>query len=323
MSIELTAEPKQAPMGWLDFCHNKPPFSIALDGYVYGGPKFAVTTTLFNPSNLPGPYVNFNHHEEVDRLATRATCGQVLMAIRQGLFTTFRDGYGVKARVYVNDCDEDVCTSYFLLKNQFFVESSVNPLLNRLVDLEDKLDSTAGAYPFPQDLPVLQELAWVFYPYRSFRLNGGLDRKESSEYEEIIHDVGRRIMEHITGRGKSMPLDARYERLGGGAGWALIREVGFNAKTGMFSDGIRAYVSVRERPNGRYTYTVGRMSPFVSFDVPRILSELNLEEQKLQGTESKDVWGGGNTIGGSPRVAGSALKPEEVSRIVEGIMRTS
>lgn len=53
------------------------PFSIALDGYVNVGPRF----------DHEGPRVNFNHHEEVDRLATRATCGQVLMAIRQGLFT--------------------------------------------------------------------------------------------------------------------------------------------------------------------------------------------------------------------------------------------
>lgn len=32
-----------------------------------------------------GPRANFNHHEGVSRLETRATCGQVLLAIRMGL----------------------------------------------------------------------------------------------------------------------------------------------------------------------------------------------------------------------------------------------
>jgi len=311
MTTELIVDCRQAALPWKTFLDTKPSFSIALDGYVYGGSQFT--------RMAKGPYANFNHHEEVDRLATRATCGQVLMAIRQGLFTTFRDGTGIKASIYVNDCDEDVCTSWFLLKNSFMVEQSMNPLLNRLVELEDKLDSTAGAYPFPQDLPVLQELAWVFQPYRAFRLNGGLDRKKDGEYLEIIRDVEHRIMAHITGRGNAIPLDTRYERIGGGNGWVMVKEIGPHAKTGMFSDGIRAYVSVRERPDGRYTYTVGRMSPFVNFDVPAILAALNLEEAQPSGS-SQDLWGGGNTIGGSPRVGGSRLTPEEVMRVVKNTL---
>lgn len=306
MTIELIVDCTRPPLSWDTFVLN-PAFSIALDGYVYGGPRFA--------RKEHGPVANFNHHEEVDRLATRATCAQVLMAIRQGLFSTFRNERGPKANVFVNDCDEDVCTSWFLLKHGHMVENTMNPLLNRLVDLEDKLDSTAGAYPFPQDLPVLQQLAWVFYPYRSFRLNGGLDRKSDQEYAEIIYDVERRIMAHVTGNGGSIALDTRYEALGGGPGWTMIREVGGHAKTAMFSEGIRAYVSVRERPNGRYTYTVGRMSPFVRFDVSKILEALSAEEV-VRGGSAEDRWGGGHTIGGSPRVGGSRLTPDEVAKIV-------
>lgn len=303
--INLIVQCKQPPQTWVEFCR-KPSFSMALDGFVKVGPRF-------NPN---GPHVNFNHHEEVDRLATRATCAQVLMAIRQGLFSTFRDVNGARASVYVNDCDEDVCTSWFLLKNHFLVANAINPRLNRLVDMEDKLDSTAGAYPFPQDLPVLQELAWVFYPYRSFRLGGGLDRKEPVEYIQVIQEVESRIMQHITNGGNSLPVDIRYERMGGGSDWTMVKEIGSHAKTGMFSDGIRAYVAVRERPDGRYTYTVGRMSPFVNFDVMAILTKLN----KVEGCTT-DCWGGGNTIGGSPRVGGSSLSPQEVTSVVNSVLQ--
>ncbi len=83
------------------FVEQTQPFSVALDGYVRGGPQY----------DLKGPRVSFNHHEDVDRLATRSTCAQVLMSLRQGLFGRFRDAQGPQAHVWVNDCDEDVCTS--------------------------------------------------------------------------------------------------------------------------------------------------------------------------------------------------------------------
>ena len=96
--IKLVMCSQQAPITWDKFLETEDTHAIALDGYVSGGPRF-------DPS---GPRVNFNHHEEVDRLATRSTCGQVLMAIRQGLFKTFRNGFGPYATVLVNDCDEDI-----------------------------------------------------------------------------------------------------------------------------------------------------------------------------------------------------------------------
>lgn len=295
-------------MSWDEFRAKTPRFSIALDGFVAEGPRF----------DGGGPWLNLNHHEGVDRLATRATCGQVLMAIRQGLFVSFRDEKGPRAQVWVNDCDEDVCLSWFLLKYGHLAEHAMNPQLNRIVALEDALDATAGAYPYPADLPVLRELAWVFEPYRAFRLGGHIDEKRADAYLRVVTDVENRVLAHITGRGQSLPLDTRYERVGGGPGWAMIREHGAQGRTGAFSDGIRAYVAVRDRPDGRWTYTVGRMSPFVPFDVPAILAALDAAEGP--GANASDRWGGGNTIGGSPRVAGSKIPPADVTRIIDAII---
>ncbi len=308
--IKLVVCPKQAPVTWDTFCEHEDKFAIAVDGYVIGGPRF-------DPKNVRA---NFNHHEEVDRLGTRATCAQVLMAIRQGLFNTFRDEQGPQARVLANDCDEDICTSWYLLKHHAVCGQAMNPLLNRLVMMEDCLDATAGAYPFPKDLPVLRELAWVFEPYRQFRLSGQLDKKDPQAYRSIIEDIEGRIGRHITGSGLEVPLDTRYERLGGGTGWVMVREVGAQARTGMFSDGIQAYVSVRERGDGKWTYTVGRMSNFIPFDCETIFKRCNAAEVvrgPLDEWVPGDNWGGSPMIGGSPRIGGSRISPEDMAKIVE------
>lgn len=309
-SIELRAR-VLSPIPWETFCQYEA-FSIALDGFVADGPKFDPT----------GPRANFNHHENCDRLATRATCAQVLMALRQGLFKKFRCDHRPTAYVWVNDCDEDVCTSWFLLKNHVWSEQPLNPLLNRLVMMEDALDATAGAYPFPADLPVLGELAWVFEPYRQFRLSGQLhDPRMSAEqleaaYRSIIEDVCSRIEKHITGKGKSVPLDTSYETLHRGSSWAFVKETGAQARTGMFADGITAYVSVRERGNGRYTYVVGRMSPFIPFDCQKIYAVLN----EIEGTDD-DRWGGSDMVGGSPRRLGSKIDPDAMVKIIDSVVR--
>lgn len=308
MTVSLIVQADVVPMSWESFLEKYPAFSISLDGFVSDSPKYAFAD--------PGPSVNFNHHEHCDRLATRATCSQVLMAIRQGLFKLFRDQNGPKANIYVNDCDEDVCLSWFLLKNSHLVSGAINPLINRLVTMEDALDCTAGAYPYPSDLPVLQELAWIFEPYRTFRVNGGVERKNNSEFKSVICDVENRIMKHITGSGDSVPLDSRYEVIGGGPNWSMVKEIGSQARNGMFSDGIQTYISVRERSNNRWTYTIGKLSSFIPFNLSLIFDELN----KID-SNGDDKWGGSNTVGGSPRVNGSKLNPKELQEIINSTLR--
>jgi hypothetical protein len=201
-------------------------------------------------------------------------------------------------------------------------------LLNRLVALEDLLDTTAGSYPFPGDLPALRELAWVYEPYRRFRLSGEIDKKDASSYLGVVSDVEHRIMAYLTNKGSSIDLDTRYERLpGGSGGWAMLREVGAQARLGAVSDGIHAYVAVRERPDKSFTYTLWRMSVFIDFPVPDLLAALNRAEieARHEGAEHSmaaygDFWGGGDTVGGSPRVRGSVLKPDQVAAVVNKVL---
>ncbi len=114
--------------------------SIALDGYLKEGPF---------RHNL---HFNFDHHSNVSRMATHATCGQVLLALRLGLIGTLKNKV---VHVYVNDCDQDVCLAVFLLRNANLTRGS-NPLLNRLVAMADYMDAFSGMYPFPEDLASLK-----------------------------------------------------------------------------------------------------------------------------------------------------------------------
>lgn len=304
MSIQLILRPSQEPLSWEDFCAQTSPHAIALDGYVSDGPRL----------DEKAPRLNLNHHENVERLATRATCAQALIALRFGLFKLFCNERGPRADIYANDCDEDVCTAWFVLNNAHLTVQTGNPMVNRLVGLVDALDSTAGAYPFQPDMPGLQELAWIFQPYRRFRAGGGLDKRNADDFRGIITDVESRMLQYITGRGDKIALDYRYEKIGDNMGWSMIREIGDHGRTGAFNDGVTAYVIARERADGRMSYTVGRISQFIPFDVLGILAALNEAE-----ADPAHRWGGGNTIGGSPRATGSKLSPEEVARIVNSV----
>lgn len=304
--INLHIKPEVSGLSWEEFKDNK--YSIALDGYVYGRPQF----------NQNAPSANFNHHEDVDRLSTRATCAQVLMAVRQGLLDSFRVNGEITLDVYVNDCDQDVCLSLFILNNSWLCENTVNPALNRLVHIEDMLDTCAGLYPFNKDMPILSEVAWVFEPYNKFRLNGGVDKKNKEDFKSVITDVQCRIMKHIVGHGETTKLNNDYKIISDDSKWSMVIESGNNSRSAMASDGIKAFVSVRERPDKRWTYSIGKMSPFINFDIKAILQKLNEAEDS-----PNDKWGGSDTIGGSPRFAGSKLSPEKIEEIIEKFLKNS
>jgi hypothetical protein len=279
-NVVLTIRPGTEAISWEAFRQTHPPYSIALDGYVHGASRY----------DSAGPWLNLDHHADVDRLSTRATCAQVWLCLRQGLFDAFRDVQGPRARVFVNDCDEDVCVSWFLL-NHPHLAGVQQDRLERLIQAVDGLDTTAGASLHPPDDALLRQLAWIFEPYRQARAKGALVRADARLQHAIVAAVGDRMSDHLAGRGQALPLDKRYQRIGGGAGWALVREIGSQARAGMVADGIRAYVAVLPLAESNWSYTVGRVSPFVRFDVPEILQALNRADESWRGT-----WGGGNLV---------------------------
>ncbi len=306
--INLFIEPKKV-IQWPEFIDNYPPFSIALDGFVYGPPLFSSI----------GPHANFNHHEGVDRLSTRATCSQVLVALKQGLLETFCINSEAMINIFVNDPDHDTALAVWLLKNHSRITSPVHePYINRLVRIEDLLDVTAGAYPYQIDAIVLQEIAWVFKPYADARTAGKLFNMSGADMGKVILEVGERITEYSYGRGGKTKLDTRYERIGGGKNWALVNEIGTHARTAIFADGIKAFVSYRDNKDGTFTYSIGKMSPYFKFPITDFYIFLNQAEGLVPG--SANSWGGSDIIGGSPRMTGSKLHPKELERIINRLL---
>src|SRR3989344_1321958 len=384
--MELHIEPRVVKL-WDQFIIEKPRYSIALDGYVRGAPRFKsqkeelllsfdrfqeitveernldlaaffekrartslggvndklptelYRTAFYNHFQLvseqearekiqsiqarliSGPYSNLNHHEEVDRLATRSTSGQAYVNIKLGLLDSYRVDGKVYGHIFVNDPDQDTCLAVWLLQNHERIEGARSePLINRLVDVEDLLDVTAGAYPFDPSSRIMRQLGWVFQPYTNALITGRLKRMDESEMRTTIEAVGERISKHVLGEGKEIELDTNYDRIGGGLGWAMIKELGPPARTRLFHEGIKAFVSVRGEESGSFTYSIGKMSPFVTFPVQELYAALNRMEGIPEG--DSDCWGGGNTISGSPRNRGSALKPKELETAINTFLRT-
>jgi hypothetical protein len=296
-------------MKWEDFINSKPRFSIALDGYVKGPPRF---------SNQ-GPYANFNHHEGVARIATRSTCAQVYYYIRLGLLDTFQKNGKPNARLYINDVDQDVCLSCWLLTNSEKLDGlRFDNVLVQLILFEDILDASAGAYPISPDNPQIHRQAWIYEPYAQARTDGSIYNMSKKDMKDILRSVCARIDAAIDGRGGQIELDTRYEKIGGGPGWQLICEKGPYARTKLFSEKIKAYVSLLENRKDTYAYTIGKMSPFVMFPLERIYDALN----KAEGLSSQEnCWGGSTIIGGSPRKTGSRLTPEKVQKVINDCIK--
>jgi hypothetical protein len=303
--------PQQPPISWEQFVKDYPPFSIALDGFVADGPKF-------QSSDEGGPRLNFNHHEGVDRDSTVSTTMQVSIALRTGMLEDFNDCGNPCFTWEAIDCDEDVCMSTWQLENIELARPVINLRLNRMVSFVNYQDMFSGLWPMPCEANILREQAFIFYPYRRARLDGTIDRRNPVEFEQIIHSVHSRIREYYAGNGGTMDLKMKYDVIGGGPGWHMIREIGEHARYALLGDGIKAFISVRERENGNYSYSFCRLSKFITgFPLPYILQRNNEVEGLV---DSPHKYGGGTNTGGSPLLAGTPTPPAEMaSRVNEFI----
>jgi hypothetical protein len=301
--IYLVVEPGVV-LSWDEFTQTKPPYSIALDGYVN-----SVSELEFN-----GPYLNLDHHSGVRRLITRSTCSQVYLAIVLGLFKLFQKDNQPHANVYVNDCDQDVCLSYWLLKNpDKIMNLKAQDNIARLIIGEDFLDATAGSFPIDLTRDIMQQSFWIFEPYTIARNNGELKNYTSSQILALIQSVYDRIDLYTEGKAQKIEMDFRHKIVGGGKGWVLAEEIGAYARAQLYQEGIQALITFRDNQDGTYTYSIGKISVFINFPIQELYNVLNHAENL---TDSNNQWGGSTIIGGSPRISGSKLKPEELENIV-------
>lgn len=311
-SINLIIQPRKS-ISWEEFLATTSGPSIALDGYVNDAPNYSESTR----------HVNFDHHHGVVREATMATAEQVYMAVKGGLFETFRNESGPFANVYINDCDQDTCLAIFILENyKMFEGTNSIPHFNRLLSVDSKFDITGGAYPFNLRDELMERHAWIFEPYTNIRKSGELANASTETMLNCVEAVCARIAKFILGESLRIELDIRHDILLASSnlkGFWLVNEIGGNsARYHLFSKGMSAFVSVvAKRSDGKYVYSVGRKSRYIPFPVQEFFAILNDKE----GLTRQNGWGGSDIIGGSSRELGSSLEPKEVFELIENHLK--
>lgn len=328
MSVELVIEPGRV-VDWDDFkleSAQRDIGSIGLDGYVYGRKRFE---RVVNYQDQILGVQNFNHHEEVDRLATLATCGQVEMALANGIDEAFHDKGGrFSAMLFVNDSDQDVCASVWLFRNKHLADSGTNPLISRFVRVANLLDVSAGSHHFNKDLPFLETVNWINDPYSRARITGEVASNDPDVHRRIIDEVGSRIDRYIIGSAGSIPLDYSFETVDKNNSWIMIREKGAQARKGAIDQGNNIVISVRDNNPEQVHISFWRRSEWIMCDFPLViealnkaelskLKELQLVEGSVESLDANSAWGGGNTIFGSPRGIGTKLSLEEIGAIAD------
>lgn len=306
MSVKLVCRPGKV-VTWDELKHYKHR-TIAVDGYCSGGPR----------STSDGLIININHHEDVEPVATRSSCGQALCLVKLGLYDVFMKRGERDVNIYVNDCDQDVVWATYILMHPGRVG---RPKLKAMIQLEDYLDMSAGLWPMDVDnrKNLLPELCWIHAPYTDARSSGKLSDTGGDSMKRLILQMHKRIGKCLIGRGGKVVPDIRFEVLAPFALWSFVKEMGQHARYGMSEKGIRAFCSLISETEGVYRYSLFRLSHVIPFPLPLFYKDLNKAEKIAD--NDPDRWGGGINSGGSPRKRGSRLNVLLVSEILENRLR--
>ena len=307
--IDLMVLPRET-MAWEEFLRNTPENSIGLDGVVLGGPAFDEKTR----------HANFDHHDGVVREATMSTCKQVYLAIKGGLFQSFREDGRPRAHVYVNDCDQDTALALWELRNYKLLEGTQSiPHMNRLISLTDELDITGGSFPRNLDEELARQHNWVFDPYNQLRKSGSLAGANEGVIRDNLEATLSRVGQFLMGQSGEKPLDVRYEVLYESPhDYRILNEIGGNeARYVLFSRGMNAFISlVATRPGGNRVWSVGRRSRYIPFPVKGLYDVYN----EAEGLTRDEGWGGSDIVGGSSRKYGSKLDHEQLAELTDGYL---
>ncbi len=293
-------------ISWEEFLATAPAYSIAGDGFVRGASKRDTSKLI----------ANLNHHEDVDRLSTLSTAGQAHMGAQTGAFTLFRREGAPYMHIWLSDCDQDCATLVYILTNlERLAPGRSEPLLNKLVYIQDKLDVTSGTYPLDVNSALARQMAWIFQPYVSARTENRIAEMTGAAMADVISAICARINDYSLGKGRQIPLDVRWELLGKYDGWSMVKPVGFYANSQLNRMGFTAVAAYGgELPGGRHKWSFYKLSDADPFPLEKFWSYLNQVEGIPNGGA---LWGGGNSTGGSPRPHGSSLGPKEFAQVTD------
>lgn len=317
-TVNLIIRPRET-MTWEQFCKETPPYSIALDGYVEHPPEY-------DPDTM---HLNLDHHTGVFRQSTLSTAQQCMMAVKGGLYQSFRKDNRPHVNVYVNDCDQDVALALFILDEYKLFEGVQSlPHFNRLLEIDGKLDMTGGGYPFNLRDQLMRQHEWIFDPYIKLRTSGALAVATEQVIRDNLETVMGRIMQFIVGNSGEIEIETEGEVIHDSSyGYKFIdeRSSGVHYRYHMYSLGMNAFIAwvgTKEIPNTdpqkySFTYSIGRRGIFIPFPVQYLLKRLSAYEEEHFGNGG---WGGSDLIGGSNREHGSRIHPRDMGTIIDNFL---
>lgn len=283
MAVEIILEIGKEIATFAEFAVRYGPDAIAIDGFVKEGPRDDLRCRCFN----------FNHHDGVSRAHTYATCAQALTAVRYRILDLFpRDASGCHTfKLCENDIDQDTILTEIILEEPELFISTHNPLVNALVEVENRLDASLGTYPFNIDMPLLRRVAWIYQPYDLFIRSGGKTRRDPAEYRSTSDHVKSRIRQYLIGKGGELPVQSNFESVREATvnGRRIVQIIpnGALAKMAAALKGVDVGLIFTVRSDGRFDVTGWKSTPYVPVDPQRLSDYFNSIERGTLGT-----WGG-------------------------------
>ena len=307
-NIDLRVAPSRFK-NWDAFLRETPEYSIAVE-------------VMDEPPGHRGHYVHFDHHAGVVREATMSAAMQAYIAVRQGRLMEKWTRRVPRIPVYVWNADQDVCLTVFVLEyHQLLERFQGEPNLRWIVQYNNKIDVCGGLYPVNLDELVKNHFTWVFDPYRVQRMQGK-SLGDAAVVKSTIRQVCDRLVELLQGGGGITPITAEPEILYTSPyDFVIVDEKGDpNSRLVLASQGHRNLISlICTRPNGRYTYSIIRGSPFDE-DTFR-LSKLTAAFQRAEDQPDVKIWGGSGLAAGSDSELGSSLHWTRLRDIAEDVVR--
>ena len=294
---------------WDHFIETAPEYSIALE-------------VIDDTPGHRGHHVHFDHHVGVVREATMSAAMQAFIAVHQGRLMEKWLSRRQRIPVYVWNADQDVCLASFILEHHELLEhQQSSQVLQTIVQFNNLLDVCGGLFPVDLDEMVKNHYTWVFEPYMRQRALGKTPGDDGL-IKDVIRKVCDRLWDVIEGNAGVAPITAMPDILYSSPYKFIIAdEKGDpNARLVLGAQGYTNFISlVATRPNGRYTYSVIRGSPYDDdiFQIPKLLEAFQAEED----FPNARIWGGSNMAAGCDSELGSRLHWTKLREIAEPIVR--
>lgn len=261
---------------------------------------------------------SFDHHAGCERLITLATCEQIRTVLCLG-----GAGWFTGREVVVNDLDGDTLMSLWLIRYPTRANEDKVRTLVRAVGTVDS-HGPAGALLLSKEE---NEIATRFFrvaikPVTDLR---GRVREAFPQWESLVKECLRGITvlldcdppagyepveEDLTVTDEVLVGGCNTFAIGKSDGW------GFGS---LYRRGWDGGILYKEAAGGTWTYTVAKRSDLSPLPIGPATKEGTLLHRL---SKEESGWGGGSSIGGSPRLEGgrsSVLTPQQVWEIVKEV----